>query len=330
MKKLNLFILLGMMVASLAFAGGNKEAASGEKEADMSFFASITAVEPIVAAYGEENGVNATYTRLSTSSFVSTILTEHQAGKLSADVIQAPVPILQILKENGVIENYTSPAAKDYPDWTKDDGIQLFGIEAVALIYNTDLVSAEEAPKTYQELTDPKWNNKIVMSDPSNHATTISWLVGLKENVFATEAEWEAFLKGLAANNPMFVKSFGSTPGPLETGEKAIGISLPKYIVTKAPAPLDWARVSQPLMGSARGIAIAAKATNPTNAKSFLDYWLSANTMGTLASDVGEYVLTPGVYPPINGMEDAEVIAIRELSDDEIEMYGEKFKEIFF
>ena len=330
MKKNLVFLCLIMMISSLVFAGGSKEEVKSD-EAAMSYFASITSVEPIVAAFGEEKGVDATYTRLSSSSFASTILTEYQAGKLTADVIQAPVPILEILKENGVVADYASPVAADYPEWSKKDGIQIFGVESVALIYNTDLVSASEAPTSYQDLTDAKWKNKIVMSDPSNHASTISWLVALKENnIFASDAEWYDFLEGLAANNPMFVKSFGSTPGPLETGEKAIGISLPKYIVTKSPAPLDWARVNQPLFGSARGIAVTSKAPNPENARAFLDYWLTAESMATLASDVGEYVLAPGVYPPIEGMDEAEVIAIRELSDEEIEKWGAEFKDIFF
>jgi len=46
----------------------------------------------------------------------------------------------------------------------------------------------------------------------------------------------------------MFVKSFGPTPAPIESGEKMIEISMPKYIITKEPAPLDWARVEQPLL----------------------------------------------------------------------------------
>jgi len=32
----------------------------------------------------------------------------------------------------------------------------------------------------------------------------------------------------------------------------------------------------------------------------------------------GEYVLAPGIYPPIAGIDKATVIPIRELSDDEI------------
>jgi iron(III) transport system substrate-binding protein len=137
------------------------------------------------------------------------------------------------------------------------------------------------------------------------------------------------FVKGLAANKPMFVASFGPTPAPIESGEKLIGISMPKYIITKAPAPLDWARLSQPLMGTPRAIGVTSTAPHPNAARAFVDYWLSQKAMGIMAKDVGEYVLAPGVFPPIEGMDKAKVIAIRELSDDETKKWGNEFKKIF-
>ena len=220
-------------------------------EGKVTFYANITAVEPILKDFGMRYGVKAEYTRLSATKFIATILTEHAAGKLTADVLQAPMPVLEFLKEKGVLASYTSPAAAGYPKWANKDGkIQSFGIEYAALIYNKELVKPADVPKKYEELTDPKWKGKIVMADPSSHPTTISWLIGLKENVIKSEAEWMKFLKGLAANKPMFVASFGPTPAPIESGEKLIGLSMPKYIITKAPAPLDWAKVSQPMMGT--------------------------------------------------------------------------------
>jgi iron(III) transport system substrate-binding protein len=104
---------------------------------------------------------------------------------------------------------------------------------------------------------------------------------------------------------------------------------MPKYIITKAPAPLDWARVEQPLLGTPRGIAIAASASHPNAAKLFVDYWLSKGAMQMLADKVGEYVLCPGVYPPIDGIDKAKVLPIRTLSDDEIRYWGGEFKKIF-
>jgi iron(III) transport system substrate-binding protein len=299
-------------------------------EGKAAFYANITAVEPIINAFTADTGVKAEYSRISTARFVATTITEFEAGKFMADVVQAPLPILELLGEKGILARYRSPAAAGYAQWTKkNDYIQLFGIEYIALIYNKELAKKADVPRRYEDLTDPKWKDKIVMPNPANHATTIGWLIGLKEHVFKSEAEWMKFVKGLAANRPMFVASLGPTPAPIASGEKPIGISMPKYIITNAPAPLDWARISQPMLGTPRAIAVASKAPHPNAARLFVDYWLSQKAMGMLAKDVGEYVLAPGVFPPIDGIDKAKVIAIRELSDEETNKWGSEFKKIF-
>ncbi|MEE4605612.1 MAG: extracellular solute-binding protein [Desulfobacteraceae bacterium] len=329
MKKV-LIILSSLILASSAFAADSDLAQKAKAEGQVSYYANMTAIQPIMDMFNEKTGLKGKYTRISTSKFLPTVLTEFQAGKLMADVLQAPLPVMQMLKAKGVLAPYTSPSAANYPTWTReDDQIQAFGIEYVGLIYNKELVQPGDVPKRYEDLTDPKWKNKIVMANPGAHATTISWLVGLKENVFKSEAEWMQFLKGLAANRPMLVKSFGPTPAPVESGEKHIAISMPKYIITKAPAPLDWARVEQPLMGTPRGMAISASAKNPNAAKLFMDFWLTKEAMAKLSTEVGEYVLAPDVFPPIDGMDKAKVIPIRTLSDEEISSYGAMFKKIF-
>jgi iron(III) transport system substrate-binding protein len=322
--------LIASLTVTLAHAADKAQLDKARSEGKAAFYANITAVEPIIKAFTADTGVTGEYTRISSTKFVATAITEFEAGKLLADVVQAPLPVLEQLKEKGILAAYRSPAAAGYPEWTrKDDRIQLFGIEYVGLIYNKELVRKADVPKHYQDLTDPRWKNKIVMANPANHPSTISWLVGLKEHVFKSEAEWMKFVKGLAANQPMLVASFGPTPAPVESGEKLIAISMPKYIVTKAPAPLDWARLDEPLLGTPRAIAVTSKAPHPDAARAFVDYWLSQKAMGMLAKDVGEYVLAPGVHPPIDGMDKARVIAIRELSDDEIRKWGAEFKKIF-
>jgi iron(III) transport system substrate-binding protein len=239
--------------------------------------------------------------------------------------------MVQLLREHGVLASYRSPSVEGYPEWaTKDDQITQFGIEYVSYLYNTDKVKPSEAPATYEDLADPKWKGQIVMADPSTHASTIAWLVGLKEHVFESEDAWRQFVEGLAANQPMFVESFGPTPAPVESGEKLIGISMPKYIVTKAPAPLAWGpRSGQPLLGAARAIGVAADAPRPEAARVFVDYWLSKEAMGLLAEQVGEYVLAPGVYPPIDGIDQVTVKPARDLSDEELQQWGREFGQIF-
>lgn len=327
MKRI-LILLLSLTLVSEAFAADLKKA---EAEGRVDFYANITAIQPIMDDFNAQQSIEGVYTRISTSKYLATVLTEFSVGKLQADVLQGPLPIIQMLKEKGVLAPYKSPSAAGYPAWAQDDDtIVQFGIEYVAPIYNKDLVPAEDVPTRYEDLTDPKWYDKIVMPDPASHATTISWLVGLKEaNIFGSDDAWMAFVTGLAANRPMFVRSFGPTPAPIESGEKLLGISMPKYIITKAPAPLDWVRVDT-LLGTPRAIAIAANAPHPEAAKLFFDYWLSKQAMQLLADKVGEYVLAPGVFPPITGIDQANVLPIRELSDDEIREWGKKFQEIFY
>jgi iron(III) transport system substrate-binding protein len=329
MKKIFITCIL-LFAAAHAKAADQTLLDKARTEGKAAFYANITAVEPIMKAFADDTGVKAEYTRISTARFVATAITEFEAGKFMADVVQAPLPILELLKEKGILARYRSPAAAGYPQWTKkDDYIQLFGIEYIALIYNKELAKKGDVPQRYEDLTHPKWKDKIVMPNPTNHATTIGWLIGLKEHVFKSEAEWMKFVNGLAANRPMFVDSLGPTPAPIASGEKPIGISMPKYIITNAPAPLDWARVSQPMLGTPRAIAVASKAPHPNAARVFVDYWLSKKAMGMLAKDVGEYVLAPGVFPPIDGIDKAKVIAIRELSDEETNKWGGEFKKIF-
>lgn len=329
MKKLFVAFIV-LFAAAYAHAADTILLDKARAEGKAAFYANITAVEPIMKAFAADTGVKGEYTRISSPKFVATTITEFEAGKLLADVVQAPVPVLELLKQRGILASYRSPVAAGYPEWTrKDDRIQLFGIEYIALIYNKELVKKADVPKRYEDLTNPRWKDKIVMPDPATHPSTISWLIGLRENVFKSEAEWMKFLKGLAANKPMFVASLGPTPAPVESGEKLIAISMPKYIITKAPAPLDWARMEQPLMGTPRAIAVTSKAPHPNAARAFVDYWLSKKAMEMMAKDVGEYVLAPGVYPPIDGMDKAKVIAIRELSDEEIQKWGGEFKKIF-
>lgn len=334
MYKIRSIWLAALAALLVTFAGAQSAEliAAAQAEGSVEYYANITSINPVLEAFKAEYGVDANYTRISTEGFAATLLTEFQAGRQVASVLQAPLPLLEILKEFGLLQAYDSPVAAGYPEWSRDpDGmIQQFGIEYVALIYNKELVAPEDVPTSYMDLADPKWAGKIVMANPASHATTIQWLVGLRDhNVFGSEDAWWTFVNGLAANRPMLVGSFGPTPGPIASGEMQIGISMPKYIVTLAPAPLDWARVSEPMFGTPRGIALAAGAPSPNAGKLFIDYWLSDESSAILANQVGEYVLAPGVYPPIEGIDDATVLPLASMTDEEIAEWGERFGEVF-
>ncbi|MBP7033912.1 MAG: hypothetical protein KBA80_06000, partial [Syntrophobacterales bacterium] len=95
MKKIAVLVALLMLVAApCAFAQVSVEKAKAEGK--VSFYANMTSVEPVMEAFQQKYGIKAEYTRLSTSKFIATILTEHAAGKLTADVLQAPIPVMEL------------------------------------------------------------------------------------------------------------------------------------------------------------------------------------------------------------------------------------------
>ncbi len=158
MKKLMIMLLVVFFMVPYASSADQALLEKATAEGKVSFYANITAIQPIMQEFTKNKGVKGEYTRISTSKFLATVLTEYQAGKLIADVLQSPLPIMKLLKDKGVLTTYKSPAAAIYPEWTrKDDKIQVFGIEYVALIYNKELVKPEDVPKRYEDLTDPKW-----------------------------------------------------------------------------------------------------------------------------------------------------------------------------
>src|SRR3990170_8743054 len=91
-----------------------------QAEGRASFYANITAVESIIKAFSADTGVKGEYTRISTTKFVATAVTEFEAGKFMADVVQGPLPVLELLKDKGNLNAYPSPAAPRSPERTQE------------------------------------------------------------------------------------------------------------------------------------------------------------------------------------------------------------------
>src|SRR5215510_11214086 len=75
-----------------------------------------------------------------------------------ADVFWANEPLRPVmLQQQGLLEAYRSPSAKDIPDRYRDvDGYWTgFAARARVIIYNIDLVKAEDAPGSVEDLTSP-------------------------------------------------------------------------------------------------------------------------------------------------------------------------------
>ncbi len=166
----------------------------------------------------------------------------------------------------------------------KTDWLNLFGVPDKAVMfggggvdfsqqlvmpaYNTKLVQQADAPKTWDDLLDPKWAGKIGVSTATHHWGRLSLAWG--------DEKTTAFIQKLAAQKP----TLGATPATaqkLELGEIAIAATDPDDWVhqsQKKGAPVSFANVEPILLVA--NVAGALKGAEDPNAATLL-----AGFMGT-------------------------------------------------
>src|SRR5712692_676742 len=124
-----------------------------------------------------------------------------------------------VWKREGILEPYVpEDVAKHYPAEHRDpDGaFATFRAWVCVIGYNTNMVKAEEAPKSYADLLDPKWTGKIVKAHPSYSGTIMTATYQMSRDL-----GWEYFDK-LAKQKVLQVQSSADPPKKLALGERAV------------------------------------------------------------------------------------------------------------
>jgi iron(III) transport system substrate-binding protein len=139
-----------------------------------------------------------------------------------------------------------------------------------SLGYNTTLVKAEDAPKSYADLLDPKWMGKMVKAHPAYSGTIMT---GTYQLVKAFG--WEYFEK-LAKQKIMQVQSSTDPPKKLALGERAVMADGNDYNVVQLkeagqPVEVVYPEEGTPIVNGPS--SVFASAPNPNAARLFQN-WL--------------------------------------------------------
>ena len=113
-----------------------------------------------------------------------------------------------------MVRPWTPPVAAKYPANTKMEGWWYSASGSFMYpIYNTEVVSAAEVPKTWKDLLDPKWKGKIATSPITIGGT--AWMqYGYLKATFG-----EAYLKQFAAGEPKLFPSYSAAVLSVARGE---------------------------------------------------------------------------------------------------------------
>ena len=138
---------------------------------------------------------------------------------------------------------YRPPAAKGYPKQFLDADKEMtpWRVLPYGINFNHQLLKASEAPKTWEELVDPKWKGKFGMANPGIHVTTLQFVLNLDKLI---GPKWLKVVEGWAKNDPRVGRSLADTIQPLTSGEVqvALGYIKDKY---QYPGPIEYVRMNK-------------------------------------------------------------------------------------
>jgi len=285
-------------------------------------------LEGVMQAFRKKTGLNAEYWRASAMSVMNRAITEYRAGNPLFDVVLNNSDPLVIMAQDGMLAKYDSPTAKKYSSdqiEPRFGPITRYGI--VGVVYNKSLIKPEDAPKSVEDIVNPKYKGKLVMADPTLHVTTIQWLSSL-HRIMAKD-KTEKFIRDLAAMKPVLVESMLPASERVATGEIPIGLTFVKfaYSAAQSGAPLDYVRVDR-MLGDSHFVVLGNKAPHVNAGKAFVDFYLDDETMKILAQS-GEFVNRKGIYPPLPGAEKIQYVQMDVLESKAFEEKKKEFGKIF-
>ncbi len=284
--------------------------------------------EVIQQLYRDKYGIPVEYFRLAANRLLDRVLTEVRAGRPQFDVALSNLSPMLLMKKEGAFAKYASPSYDAFPSASLDrDGTLSppYRMVVISILYNTRLVPAAEAPRTLVDLLAEKWKGKVVMPDPTQHITTATWLVNLQGLI---GSEYRSFVERLAAQAAL-VDSFDPAMMKVVAGEYPLGLTYVKYvyIMGKQGAPLDYVRLN-PVLAEGNHVALAARPAHPNAAKLFIDLFTSRLGLRTLA-EAGEFVLAPGIYPPIKDADTLHVRLMRDVDEQQLQRWRGEFGTFF-
>lgn len=214
-------------------------------------------------------GIKVSYYECTQEVCAEKFLSEYKAGRAKTDIMNPEpyMPFKEIALDN-------SDIIKDanYPKELCTKDLKGVTTEYVAYVtaYNTNLISPQNVPKSWEDMLNPKWKGKISVEER------------LKTFIYGTEQwgeEWVVnYLNKLRNQNPIYSKGSTQAQTLLSAGEFPILVScnLHRIIIMAAEGqPIGFVPTSPIVFQGIDSTLIPKTASHPNTAKLFLRWWLS-------------------------------------------------------
>jgi iron(III) transport system substrate-binding protein len=236
-----------------------------------------------------------------------------------ADIfITTEVFTIQALQQAGILQSYVSDAAPGLPPAAVGPNNEWHGItqRARVIMYNTDLVSDDQAPGSIFELTSPAWQGQVASANSTNGSLQAQIATMRQLSGDEVTGEW---LQGMVDNDVTWFGGHTDVRKAVGAGEFKLGlVNHYYYYLQKAEgSPVgivfpDQEEGDTGLFTNLTAAGIIKGSRNLPAAQALVDYLLSSEGQELFAKLNYEYPLLPGtaLHPdvlPLEGFRLADV-----------------------
>jgi iron(III) transport system substrate-binding protein len=253
--------------------------AGAQKEGVLRFYTSMAEKDTsrLVAAFEKQYGVKVQVWRSGKDKVLQRTITEAKAGRNEVDFVLNPSPEMEALHKEHLLQRVVSPVQKDliaaalptHREWT---GMRVY---IYAQSFNTQSVSRDELPKTFNDLLDPKWRGRLGIEVKQQE-----WFYTLVQAM--GEEKGMKFFKDLIATQAVSLRTGNSAlNGMVISGDVPLAMNVYSYLPEQAKsegAPIDYITLS-PCIAYTDGIGITKKAPHLYAATLFYDFLLTKGQM---------------------------------------------------
>ena len=226
------------------------------------------------------------YSRTTGEALTSKILRESAARQLTADVILINNYTHRIFMKRNIITSYKPPSGGKFPAGFIDKQGYWVGFYLVpyAITYNSKMISKSTAPKSFDDLLQPRWKGRISLEREE-------YLVTQAHAQYLGQAKAVEYFKKLAHQDLLLVNGHSNQAMLLTAGEFPLivysDIARTEELKRRG-APIDWVS-AEPHVTVLVSAGITREAKHPAAARLFMNY---------LASDEGQKQVLSMDKPP--------------------------------
>ena len=257
-------------------------------------------VDLFVAKYPD---VNVTLFEQPTGQLVTTLQLEVTANRNRADVLWGGgASLVEFgVKNPDAIATFTPPDVSGIPESLLSTDGRFHTVATIPYVigYNTSRVSAEDSPKSWLDLTDPRWDGMIAMADPATASAVHPYVWFVTTHLAGQDGYGEGYWDGIAANHPYLTPGHGELGELLITGERAVAPVTITQMETQQrngePVAYNWATEGTPTSDSV--VAIMEQAPNRVAAEAFVGWILSPEGQEAITAGFDNVPVNPAFSP---------------------------------